>query len=250
MWNESIIEQICSLMNSFQFLCEAKQKQSPWAIRQYTTELYAARLALGLHFWKQWLAETNISVFLPELDELLVEKRMPLQKPGRIRLLWEMEVQGVTTLGFVFSSALPALTSQDKYYFTSVMSSNYSPPSGLRISLDTRWQCLPTPLPVYQRAKPFCYMTLNSDAHNTSGSVPLSRRHSYRYQDSPFSFVKASDLERKKFAATYTPFLFFWSFWYTVFILHVWWFEYHCSDRHIISLLKSVSITLSTSNWS
>lgn len=93
-------------------------------------------------------------------------------------------------------------------------------------------------------------MTLNSDAHNTLASAPLSRRHSYRYQGSSFSCVRASDLERKKFAGIYIPFLFSWSFWYFVFILHVWWFEYHCSDRHIISLLTSVSITLSTSNWS
>lgn len=90
-------------------------------------------------------------------------------------------------------------------------------------------------------------MTLNSDAHNTSASALLSRRYSCRYQGSS---VRASDLERKKFAEIYIPFLFFWSFWYSVFILHVWWFEYHCSDRHIISLLTSVSTTLSTSNWS
>lgn len=90
-------------------------------------------------------------------------------------------------------------------------------------------------------------MTLNSDAHNTSASALLSRRYSCRYQGSS---VRASDLERKKFAKIYIPFLFFWSFWYSVFILHVWWFEYHCSDRHIISLLTSVSTTLSTSNWS
>lgn len=120
------------------------------------------------------------------------------------------------------SSALPTLKSQDKYCFISVMSSNYSPPSGSQNISGYKMAVAAHPSPVYQRAKPFYYMTLNSDAHNTSGSAPLSRRHSYRYQGSPFS-IRASDLERKKFAGIYIPFLFFWSFWYSVFILHVWY---------------------------
>lgn len=77
---------------------------------------------------------------------------MSLQKPGRIGLFWEMEAQGVTT--FVLSNALPMLKSQDKYYFTSGMPSNYSPLFGPQNTSGNKMSVCP---PLFQsiRAKPF-----------------------------------------------------------------------------------------------